>query len=317
MTEAREENTFERIFKISLNKKKVVTGDRTAAGIMDVYDENKHLIHSFAAHADIIEHIKLLSDNNVASCSDDKMIKIWNTNTWSLIKTLSGHTSNVFQIDQIDSDTLVSASMDMTYRVWSISTGTQIASHTFTNQVYAVKIISSGLLAVGLDAKNNNLQIYNWTMGTMVTNFVGHTDSVFNIEILDSRYIASASADKTAMVWDLTGSNPLKYTLGGHNSLVNSVKLLSSSLLATDSNDNTIIIWNWNIGSLVRTLTGHTANIRLSLDIFSENVMISGSLDSTIKFWNITSGSLLQTIQSNIKISTLTMVSSCKLDFEV
>ena len=284
---------------------------------MDVYDENKHLIHSFAAHADIIEHIKLLSDNNVASCSDDKMIKIWNTNTWSLIKTLSGHTSNVFQIDQIDSDTLVSASMDMTYRVWSISTGTQIASHTFTNQVYAVKIISSGLLAVGLQVASSNLQLYNWTMGTLITSLGGHTDTVFNIEILDSQNIASASADFNVIIWNLAGGtapgqSALAFTLSGHTDNVIDLKLLSSTLLASGSNDNTIKLWNWNVGSLVRTLTGHTSWIWKSLDIFSGNVLISGSGDMSIKFWNITNGSLIESIPSNISINTLSMLSSGK-----
>jgi WD40 repeat protein len=248
----------------------------------------------------------------MASCADDNTIKIWNTTTWSLIKTFSGHTSNVNQIDQIDSDTLVSVSLDKTYRVWSISTGAQIKSHSFTNEVYAVKMLTSDVLALGLQFASNNLLIFNWTTGTSIKNLNGHSNTVFNIEILDSQYIASASADKDVIIWDLYASESLKYTLTGHSDIVFGLKLLSQTLLASGAYDNTIIIWNWKIGSLVRTLTGHDNFIWLSLDIFSDNVLISGSLDSTIKFWNITNGNLIQSIQSGISISTLTMVCPSK-----
>ena len=184
----------------------------------------------------------------------------------------------------------------------------------FSVSVEAVKYIpSSGLLAVGLASTSKNLQIYNWKTGDLVTTLNGHTNTVFGIEILDSRYIATASADKTAMVWDLTGLGSLKYTLKGHYAEVISLKLISSSLLASGSNDYTIKIWKWNKGSVIKSLTGHANVIWFSLEVFSDNVLISGSLDSTIKFWNITSGSLIQSIPSNIKISTLTMLSSCKL----
>ena len=290
---------------------KVVTGDESH-GLIQVYDANKILAHSFTAHTSFIWHIKLLSDNNVASCSDDMMIKIWDATTWSLIQTLSGHTSGVYQIEQIDSDTIVSASWDNTYRVWSISTGAQIKIQTFANIVYAVKLLKSGLLAVGLDSTSNNLQIFNWTMDTLITTLNSHTNRVNDIEILDSQFIASASVDKKVIIWDLTGSGSLKYSLSGHVNYVSCLKLISSTLLASTSHDKAIRIWNWNTGSLVRTLTGHTSWIWKSLDIFSGNVLISGSGDMSIKFWNITNGSLIESIPSNISINTLTMLSSGK-----
>ena len=229
--------------------------------MIQVYDANKNLIHSFTAHTNIIEHIKILSNGNVASCSDDSTIKIWDTSSWSLIKTLSGHIKPVLQIEQIDNDTIVSASFDKTYIVWSISMGAKITMNIFSVSVEAVKFIpSSGLLAVGLASTSKNLQIYNWKTGDLVTTLNGHTNTVFGIEILDSRYIATASADKTAMVWDLTGLGSLKYTLKGHYAEVISLKLISSSLLASGSNDYTIKIWKWNKGSVIKSLTGH-ANV--------------------------------------------------------
>jgi WD40 repeat protein len=219
----------------------------------------------------------------------------------------------VYQLEEIDSNTIASASKDRTVRIWNISSGVTISIFTSTKRVYAVKLLTSGYLAIGFEAPNpNNLKIINYTSSSLITNLVGHMSSVFGLEILNSTYLASASADKNIMIWDLNGWGSLKYTLGGHTDNVMGLKLLSSTLLASGSYDSDIKIWDWTGGFLVRSLKGHTNFIWLSLDIFSENVLISGSLDSTIKFWNITSGSLIQTLASSIQISTLTMLKSCK-----
>ena len=284
---------------------------------MKIYDANKNVMYSLPAHINIIQHIKLLSDGNLVSCSTDNKIKLWNPTTGSLVKIFSGHTDTVFQVDQIDSDTIVSGSFDYTIRFWKISSGSEIKNYSTTKPIYSLKLLTNGFLAIGFQAGINNLQLFNWTMGKFVTNLVGHTNIVFSIEILDSQYIASASADKNVMVWDLVNNGSLKYTLSGHVDQVVGLKLLSSTLLASGSYDTKIRIWNWQIGSLVRILDGHTNSIWLSLDIFSENVLISGSFDSTIKFWNITSGSLIQSLSSTIPIGTLKMLCPCKLFFQI
>ncbi len=290
-----------------------MTGDNSLHGNIEVYDAYKRFLFSFAAHNDAIEHIKLLSNGNIASCSDDKTIKVWNTSTWSLAQTLSGHTDWVYQLEEINSNTLASASADRTVHIWNIKTGAIISIYSAGKPVYTVKLLPNGYLAIGLQGSNQeNLKIIDYKKSSLVKNLVGHTSTVFNFEVLDAKFLASASADMKVMIWDLTATNPLKYTLDGHSDTVMGLKLLSSTLLASGSYDKTIKIWDWTGGFLVRTLPGHTNFIWLSLDIFSENILISGSLDKTIKFWNITSGSLMQTLTSNIQISTLTMLSACK-----
>ena len=218
------------------------------------------------------------------------------------------------QLEEINSNTLASASIDGTVHIWNIKTGAIISIYSdIKNKVYAVKLLPNGYLALGLQASNQeNLQIIDYKTSSLVKTLVGHTSTVFNFEVLDAKFLASASADMKVMIWDLTATKPLKYTLGGHSDKVIGLKLLSSTLLASGSYDKSIIIWDWTSGFLVKTLTGHGNFVWLSLDIFSENILISGSLDKTIKFWNITSGSLIETLASNIEISTLTMLSSCK-----
>jgi WD40 repeat protein len=286
---------------------------------MQVFDANKNLLFSFAAHSDAIEHIKLLSNGNVATCSDDRLIKIWSTSTWSLMQTFSGHVGPIYQIEQIDASTIASASFDGSVRIWSLSTGTMISKWKPTPgiTVLAVKLLSNGLLAVGLQASSSTLELYNYTTKTLVKSLNGHTNSVTDLEILNVTFLASASADMKVMIWDVTATIPLKYTFTGHTDFVMDLKLISSKLLASGSTGSNIIIWDWTAGSLVGTLTGHSNQIWFTLDMFSENVLISGSLDLTIKFWNVTSGSLIQSIPSSIDILSLAMLKTCKSNLKV
>jgi WD40 repeat protein len=281
---------------------------------MQVYDANKNLLYSFVAHGDAIRHIKLLFNGNVATCSDDKFIRIWNTTTWSMVQQFSGHTKAILVLEQIDAFTIASASADGSVSIWSLLTGTLI-NHWKPNpssSVYAVKLLSNGLLAVGLAATSNNLELFNYTTEASIQLLIGHKNTITDLEVLNATFLASTSADMKAMIWDLTAKNSLKYTLVSHTDVVRDLKLISSKLLASGSLDNNIIIWDWTGGYLVRTLTGHTNQIWLTLDMFTDNVLISGSIDSTIKFWNITNGSLIQSISSSIQISSLAMLSTCK-----
>ena len=92
---------------------------------MKVYDANLNLIKSFQAHTSSIIRIKQSPFNNsyVATCSDDKTVKIWKNSNWNLIQTYTKHTQYVVGLEWINKETIASGSNDKTIHIWSISTG--------------------------------------------------------------------------------------------------------------------------------------------------------------------------------------------------
>jgi WD40 repeat protein len=74
------------------------------------------------------------------SASGDKTLKIWDTETGTEVRTLSGHTNWVNAVAIApDGKTAISASGDDTLKIWDTETGTEVRTLSgHTDSVYAV-----------------------------------------------------------------------------------------------------------------------------------------------------------------------------------
>ena len=59
----------------------------------------------------------------MASGSDDRTIRLWDTKTGQSIKVLNGHTSGVYSLTVLQDGTLAGGSGDGTIRLWDTRTG--------------------------------------------------------------------------------------------------------------------------------------------------------------------------------------------------
>lgn len=76
-------------------------------------------------HSDTVVSLRFSPDGKtLASGGADRMLKLWDTDDWSLIKTLEGHTHHVTAIDwNVNLRQLSSGSADETVKVWDVGTG--------------------------------------------------------------------------------------------------------------------------------------------------------------------------------------------------
>ena len=91
----------------------------------EISDTSFHIVHEILkAHLDLIWKVIKLSSNRIASCSEDKTIKIWSSLApFGLMHVFEGHTMSVRSIIQLKGkEKLVSGSNDGAIRIWNVKT---------------------------------------------------------------------------------------------------------------------------------------------------------------------------------------------------
>jgi WD40 repeat protein len=273
------------------------------------------LVNSFKAHSTHIHLIKqspfnTYITNYAATCSSDGTVKIWNVSSsfnWTLIRTYSYHSSEVFAVEWLDNDTLASSGFrDQIIKIWSLNTGQIKRTITTYGYVQGLKLLNNNNIHLAADV-NGTINIYNINDGYLVSSLEGHARDVNDFVQLSDDLLASASDDLKVQIWNLT-TKTHKFILTGHKHWVTSLKQITSSLLASGSFDGTIKLWNITSGQLIRTLTGHANSVGRNVDLINSQTLVSGSFDQTIKLWDWSTGKCLSTIQTNSNIISLAVI---------
>ena len=116
------------------------------------------------------------------------------------------------------------------------------------------------------------------------------------------KILASASADRTVKLWDVSEGICLK-TCIGHTDEVFSVAfsqipptpLNKGGVIVSGSGDRTVKLWDVNEGKCLQTFTGHTGCVRSVAFSSDNNTIASGSDDSVVMLWDATTGNCIRT----------------------
>uniref|UniRef100_A0A803L420 WDR5-like beta-propeller domain-containing protein n=1 Tax=Chenopodium quinoa TaxID=63459 RepID=A0A803L420_CHEQI len=119
----------------------------------------------------------------------------------------------------------------------------------------------------------------------------------------DGRFLASSSADKSAVVHSLSSDDPpfsAAQHFIGHDQGISDVAFSSDSrLLATASDDKSVRLWDVTTGQNIKTLLGHT-NYVFCLNFNPQsNMLVSGSFDETVRVWDVKTGRCLKVLPAH------------------
>ncbi|KAJ3178272.1 hypothetical protein HDU85_005269 [Gaertneriomyces sp. JEL0708] len=117
--------------------------------------------------------------------------------------------------------------------------------------------------------------------------FEEHADEVWFLSFShDGRYLASASKDMTAAIWN-ADDGQLVHVLAGHT---NAISFLAwspdDSMLLTGSNDTTLKLWDPRTGECTRTFSKHSDIVTACAWLPDGVRFVSGSVDKHIYVWN-------------------------------
>ncbi|MEV4512244.1 TIR domain-containing protein [Dactylosporangium sp. NPDC049525] len=290
------------------------TGERLfttcAAEVIEVWDTASGERLTVLDNQASVKAVTVSPEGHVfATSGPHATVTFWDTTTLTKTSTIGGEpgtadaaiTSIAFSPD---GRRLAATLDDKTGRLWDTRTGGQVARLTSTSsRLDRITFDSSGdwvLAATGTSAtmwaSDTGKQLHVFTgRGTLlngdpVETQPGHTSLVTQAAFSpDGSFVATASLDGTAILWD-AGSGAALQVLSGHTGEVYSATFSpAGTLLATIAGDGTARVWNLADGQIRQHLVHSSGSVR-SIAVSRDGRMIASFSGHEVRVRDLQSG---------------------------
>ena len=167
------------------------------------------------SHSDTVFSLSFSPDGKLlATASADKFVKVFDTGSGKLVKTLSGHTHYVLGVGwKADGRTIASSGADKTVKLWSFPGGEQLKTvEGFNKEVTTVRFVGLGgeMLTASGDTKVRMLK----EDGSTLRDFGGNKGFIFSTAITpDGQLVLGGGQDSVLRAWSAATGKSL-FNLG-------------------------------------------------------------------------------------------------------
>ncbi|MGI5143981.1 NB-ARC domain-containing protein [Streptomyces sp. CA-106110] len=233
----------------------------------------------------------------LATTSKDGTVRMWDTATGRMTRTLTGHTGPVRAVAiSPDGTWLAATGHDGTVQMWDTATGRMTRTLTgHTGPVNAVAISPDGAwLATAGD--DETARLWDLVADRATRTLTGHTGPVNAVTISpDGTWLATAGRDETVRVWEAGwNTNPQRsVSRGGIGAVAISP---DAAWLTTAGDDGTVRIWDTATSRITRTLTGHTGPVHAVAISPDGTWLATAGRDETVRIWDTATGRATRTL---------------------
>ncbi|MEO8288910.1 MAG: helix-turn-helix domain-containing protein [Chloroflexota bacterium] len=249
-------------------------------------------------HTNSVQAIAFSPDGKyLATASDDKTARLWETTTGKQLLVFSEHNDGVQGITfSVDGKYIFTTSRDHTARQWDVTTGGQV--HLFsghTDQVNIVVASADGRYLV-TSSEDGTARLWDIASGQAVRTFTGSNGALSGVAISpDGKYVLAGGAGNTPQMWELATGQAVRTFVGHTNFITELAFSPDGKQMVSGSEDHTVRIWDVATGKQLSLYSGHKDTVRDVAFSPDGKYVLSGSNDGTAQLWDAAS---LQTVHT-------------------
>ncbi|NJL34709.1 MAG: hypothetical protein HC893_13725 [Chloroflexaceae bacterium] len=220
----------------------VLTGDEV--GVAVLWSLEGEMLQVLDAHDGDVTAATFSADGQqILTADEEGTAYLWSVNG-RLITVLEGHADTIFLARfGPEADQMLTASLDGTIRIWSRDGTMEAVLQTDATASYTLAISPDKQFLVSASGRGSDITRIWKNVGRPLATLRGHTDTVHSVAYsADGQRIVTASADQTAIIWDINGN--IQYTLAEHSDSVNYAEFSPDGrAVVTASSDGTTRLW--------------------------------------------------------------------------
>ena len=254
---------------------------------------------TFRGHSQPVVAVAFSPDErHFATADRGGAIKLWNRESGQAVRTYSGVSGKIDDLQfSMDQRQLMAATTDGLTFSWDTDSGAMAQTKYGTRDSDAYLFYSPDRMFFIKRTLEDTALIQAMQDNQPVCRLGGHTGAVYTASFsTDGGRVATGSADKNAIVWEIPSGLPL-IRLEGHDGSVQAVHFSpSGQYILTGSADTTVKLWSATLDRNRIRFAGHRSFVS-GVAFSPDNLKLAtSSHDGTVKIWNIAEQKAEQTL---------------------
>ncbi|GMN56870.1 hypothetical protein TIFTF001_027671 [Ficus carica] len=235
----------------------------------------------------------------------DRSIKIWDTNTGSLSRTLYGCLGSVLDLTIThDNKSVIAASSSNNLYVWDVNSGR--VRHTLTghtDKVCAVDMSKVSSRYVVSAAYDRTIKVWDLQKGYCINTIMFHSNCNALCFSMDGQTICSGHVDGNLRLWNIQTGRLLS-EVAAHSHAITSISLSrNGNMVLTSGRDNMHNLFDIQSLEVCGTLraTGNRIATNWSRSCLSpdDSYVAAGSADGSVYIWSVSKADIVGTLKEH------------------